>query len=59
MDRKDRPGGYTWGVLGLPSPTAIPQQMPDRKDQPETLLVDQRGRPILVRQPRPFGFRKP
>lgn len=59
MDRRDRAGGEKWSEMGRDwgRPESIPQQIPDRKEQPETLLVDHRNRPILVRQPRPFGFR--
>jgi hypothetical protein len=30
---------------------------PDRKEWKATLLVDRFGKPLLVREPRPVGFR--
>jgi hypothetical protein len=37
---------------------AAPVQAPDRDtDEPVTLLFGPRGEPILVRKPRPVGFR--
>jgi hypothetical protein len=39
------------------APHSIPVLMPDREEKPETLLVDPRGKPLLIRAPRPLGFR--
>ena len=59
MDRQDRPGADRRNLnAGIP-PHSVPQQMPDRKETPETLLTDNHGRALLVRQPRCMGFRPP
>lgn len=40
---------------GPPAP-----QTPDNAQPPrQVLLVDHRGRPLVIREPRPVGFRKP
>jgi hypothetical protein len=41
---------------GVP-PHSVPQQMPDRKETRETVLYGPRGEALVVKVPRPFGFR--
>ena len=33
--------------------------LPENEQKREVLLVDRNGRPLLVKEPRPIGFRKP
>lgn len=40
-----------------PAAPATPQAA-DREDQRTVLLVDRAGRPLIVREPRPVGFRR-
>jgi hypothetical protein len=57
----ERARNYTWGAMGMPRPESIPHQMPDNgwSQVSQTILVDARNRPILVKEPRPLGFRPP
>lgn len=36
-----------------------PTQVPDETTSKETMLVDTRGRPLIVKEPRKVGFRPP
>lgn len=45
---------YLWNET---QPHSVPQQMPDRKEMPETVLYGPKGQPLVVKVPRPFGFR--
>lgn len=40
-----------------PLPTSVPREMPDRKEEPVTVLYGPRGEPLVVKKPVPFGFR--
>ena len=40
------------------TPPAPPTSIPDNEAKRETLLFDRRGRPLVVRAPRPVGFRR-
>jgi hypothetical protein len=52
-----KPKGARWDHMGWAPPSTIPHTIPDRKETPETLLVGPKGEPLIVRKPRPFGFR--
>ena len=54
--KEERPVG-NW--YGMPLPTSVPHYMPDRKEKDDTLLVNHKGQPILIRRPRHLGFRNP
>ncbi len=39
--------------------TTAPLQVPDQAQKRETVLYGPRGEPLVVREPRPVGFRPP
>jgi len=41
------------------SPNETRPQVSDNAQSREVLLVDRYGKPLIVREPRPVGFRKP
>jgi len=50
-----------WGEvekLAAIRPVALPHAT-EQAQQPQTILFGPRGEPLLVKQPRPIGFRKP
>ena len=58
MRRPEQPRNATWAEMGWGAPQSIPHLVPDRKEDSETLLYGPKGEPILIRKPRPVGFRR-
>ena len=53
------PKNWTWASMGWGAPQSVPREVPDTDRKEETVLTDRYGRPLLVRRPRPLGFRPP
>lgn len=52
-------GWYDWEEDMMARSQAVPTTAPDNAVEAKTLLVDHRGRPLVVARPRRIGFRPP
>lgn len=54
-----KPKNWTWSGMGWGAPQSIPREVPDADRTEKVLLTDRYGRPLIIKQARPIGFRPP